>query len=121
MTTPTNPLLAHLLSTPPFILELHRDDCEDVACVRCVPSIGSPPRPAGEWDVPLATVEQDAAKQKLRDLLSPERFQWLAEHRQPAPVGERLEYRHWLHDEDPDSTVPAFRVDLTKKPAGGTA
>jgi hypothetical protein len=81
----------------------------------------SPTNPIARLDVPLATVEQDAAKRKLHDLLSPERFQWLAEHRVKADPNTRLEYRHWLHDEDPDSTVPAFRVDLTKKPAGGTA
>ncbi|MEU2674785.1 hypothetical protein ABZ622_39345 [Streptomyces sp. NPDC007164] len=30
-----NPLLAHLLSAPPFIPELHTDDCDDTSCVRC--------------------------------------------------------------------------------------
>lgn len=61
MTTP-NPLLARLLSTPPFIPELHRDDCEDVDCPRCEPpTIGDPPRPAGQFDVPLADVERNAA------------------------------------------------------------
>ena len=34
MTTP-NPLLAHLLATPPFIPELHDDDCDDTTCVAC--------------------------------------------------------------------------------------
>ena len=72
MTTPTNPLLAHLLATPPFIPELHRDDCEDVACVRCIPTIGSPPRTPGEWDVPLATVEQGVAAQVLREAIAHE-------------------------------------------------
>ena len=92
-------------------------------------TIGSPPRPSGEWDVPLTQLAdemralkdkaaREAAALKLPDL-SPERFQWLTAHPQPAPVGERLEYRHLLHDEDPDSTVPAFRVDLTKHTAGG--
>lgn len=89
-------------------------------------TIGSPPRPAGEFDVPLADVAADAKRRAALKLWhaseDAERMAWLAEHRQPAPVGERLEYRHWLHDEDPDSTVPAFRVDLTKhKPAGGAA
>lgn len=28
--------------------------------------------------------------------------------------GMQAEYRHLLHDEDPDSTVPAIRISLTK-------
>lgn len=28
--------------------------------------------------------------------------------------GLLAEYRHLLHDEDPDSTVPAIRISLTK-------
>ncbi|MFD5137497.1 hypothetical protein ACFWMX_14845 [Streptomyces sp. NPDC058378] len=35
-----NPLIAHLgaLTAAPFIPELHTDDCDDVACTRCVPA-----------------------------------------------------------------------------------
>ncbi|WP_405944690.1 hypothetical protein [Streptomyces sp. NBC_00932] len=29
-------------------------------------------------------------------------------------LGLLAEYRHLLHDEDPDSTVPAIRISLTK-------
>lgn len=30
--------------------------------------------------------------------------------------GALAEQRHWLHDADPDSTVPVIRVDLVKRP-----
>lgn len=94
--------------------------------------MATPTNPIARLDVPREQVEQQiaddlkrqqqkASADKLRDLLSPERFRWLAAHRVKADPKERLEYRHLLHDEDPDSTVPAFRVDLIKKPAGGTA
>lgn len=48
------------------------------------------------------------------------RLQWLLAHPEaalasnPADACERAEWRHWMHDADPDSTIPAFRVDLTK-------
>ncbi|ARX81604.1 hypothetical protein SMD44_01002 [Streptomyces alboflavus] len=58
-------------------------------------------------------VEESA--QKLRDVLGhPDRFA------QPAPEGVLAEYRHLLHDADPDSTVPPLRVDLTKQPGRAT-
>jgi hypothetical protein len=76
-----------------------------------------PPRPEAV-DVPTSVLEQrmarervDASVRRLRELLAhPETA------RQPAEDGLRAEYRHLLHDCDPDSTVPPIRADLTKQP-----
>ena len=48
-------VLAELATNPPFIPELHADDCDDTSCVRCVdqPQIAA-------LDVPLPVVEQQA-------------------------------------------------------------
>lgn len=67
-------------------------------------------------DVPLeqleARVRVNAAVAKLRWLLAhPE----LATVPNPASACERAEWRHWMHDADPDSQVPVSRVDLTKR------
>lgn len=48
---------------------------------------------------------------------TPERFAELAAHPVRADAGHLDEYRHLLHDEDPDSTTPAIRVNLTKHQA----
>lgn len=63
------------------------------------------PRRIDAVDVPLATVE---AATKWKVDLSAARLQWLLGHPQPAAAGELAEYRHLLHDVDPDSTIPAL-------------
>ena len=53
---------------------------------------------------------------RVQHLLYPTADDWArvkATHIKADP-GEQAEYRHWLHDADPDSTVPPF-VDLTKR------
>jgi len=75
-------------------------------------SFQSPPPPITAADVPLSTLrermtalverqKQEAAVERLRLLLA-------EQPHQPASPGERAEQRHWLYDEDPDSTIPAF-------------
>lgn len=63
------------------------------------------PRRIDAVDVPLAEVE---AATKWKVDLSAARLQWLLGHPQPAAAGELAEYRHLLHDVDPDSTIPAL-------------
>ncbi|MFE4671040.1 hypothetical protein [Streptomyces sp. NPDC056723] len=63
------------------------------------------PRSIAAVDVPLAQVE---AATKWKVDLSVARLQWLLGHPQPAAEGELAEYRHLLHDVDPDSAVPAL-------------
>ncbi|MDX3328846.1 hypothetical protein PV405_30000 [Streptomyces sp. ME02-6979-3A] len=74
-----NPLIAHLdgLTAAPFIPELHDDDCDDLACARCVPS-----SEISRLDVPLPElirqVDEMAAlkRQRMADaLLVEERHQ----------------------------------------------
>ena len=79
-------------------------------------TIGSPPRSPGDWDRPAAQVAADvkALVARQRVDLSVERRQWLLAHPQPADSGHQAEYRHLLHDADPDSTVPPSVVDLIK-------
>lgn len=77
------------------------------------------PRDIAALDVPLTQLQSD-----LRHLLAKQRADAAAERlgrllaeqptSVPASAGELAEYRHWLHDADPDSTVPVFRVNLTK-------
>ncbi|MFB7244572.1 hypothetical protein ACFCYX_19190 [Streptomyces populi] len=45
--------------------------------------------------------KRDAAAERLRLLLA-------EQPHQKATPGEAAEQRHWLYDDDPDSTVPAF-------------
>lgn len=74
-----NPLLAQLadLTAAPFIPELHHDDCDDLACARCVP-----PSQISQLDMPLPELirnvkEKAAMKQAhmVTALLSEERHQ----------------------------------------------
>lgn len=80
-------------------------------------------------DVPLPVVEAEAERlwaerdRRIAKALFAARMERLAgllAHPEaalvPNPAGpcERAEWRHWFHDADPDSTIPAFRVDLTK-------
>jgi len=76
------------------------------------------PRPIRDLDVPLATVQQLVARQRAAARVeeSAAKLRWLLAHPTPATAGEVKEQRHWLHDADPDSTVPVFRVNLTKRP-----
>lgn len=78
----------------------------------------TPPRPIEDLDVPAAAIERQIARDKFQA-----RMDHLAEllaHPETADKhgtsGEIKEQRHWLHDADPDSTSPAFRVNLTKRP-----
>jgi hypothetical protein len=75
-------------------------------------TIGSPPRPAGEFDVPLAAVEQDLAdrKQQLAAALEQTRTALLA-------AGHPDEAHAWL-DADPDTAWPLPGV-AHPKTAGG--
>ncbi|MET7788089.1 hypothetical protein ABZS93_15970 [Streptomyces sp900116325] len=90
----TNPLFEHLawMIAHPFIPELHQDDCDDMACVRCEPTAN----PIERLDVPLADLVAD---------LQPEPAE------QRIAAGLAAEYRHLLLDADPGSSTPAF-VDL---------
>jgi hypothetical protein len=79
------------------------------------------PRPIRDLDVPLETVQQLVARQRAaaRAEESAAKLRWLLAHpapSRPATPGELKEQQHWLHDADPDSTVPVFRVNLTKRP-----
>jgi hypothetical protein len=80
------------------------------------------PRPISALDVPLSKLTADLRRllAKQRVDAAAERLRELIAHpesgRQPAEEGLRAEYRHLLHDCDPDSTVPAIRADLTKQP-----
>ncbi|MFE2297975.1 hypothetical protein ACFXAW_07240 [Streptomyces sp. NPDC059445] len=72
----------------------------------------SAPPPITAADVPLSTLRErmTALVDRQRRGAEVERLRLrLAEqpHR-PATPGELAEMRHLLHDEDPDSTVPAF-------------
>jgi hypothetical protein len=76
------------------------------------------PRDIADLDVPAADIERQIARDKFQH-----RMDHLAEllaHPEtadkPGTRGELKEQRHWLHDADPDSTVPVFRVNLTKRP-----
>lgn len=67
-------------------------------------------------DVPLPELERRIAKERFEA-----RMDHLAEilaHPETAAKagtrGELKEQRHWLHDADPDSMAPAFRVNLIK-------
>ncbi|WP_405883558.1 hypothetical protein OG747_36275 [Streptomyces sp. NBC_01384] len=69
-------------------------------------------------DVPLPELERRIAKERFEA-----RMDHLAEllahpetAAKPGSRGELKEQRHWLHDADPDSTIPVFRVNLTKRP-----
>jgi hypothetical protein len=70
-------------------------------------------RPIADLDVPLATVQQIVARQRAdaRAEQSAERLRRLLAEppasRKCSP-GETAEQRHWLYDDDPDSTVRAF-------------
>lgn len=76
-------------------------------------TIGSPPRPAGEFDVPLATVEKGVAdRQKLASALEATRQALLA-------AGHPEEAHAWL-DADPDTAWPLPGV-AHPKTTGGTA
>lgn len=90
-----------------------------VAALGALPMPAGSPRPISDLDVPLPTLrdrmaalverqKQEAAAERLRLLLAEQ------SDSRPATPGEIKEQRHWLHDADPDSTVPAIRVDLTK-------
>jgi hypothetical protein len=56
----------------------------------------------------VARQKRDAAVARLRLLLAEQPHQL-------APAGERAEYRHWLYDADPDSTIPAFPYPTTQE------
>lgn len=83
-------------------------------------TIGVPPRSPGDWDWPADEVAADAARLAARRKVEAraEDLRYLVAHPDrfatPAPDGLLAEYRHLLHDADPDSTVPPLRVDLTK-------
>lgn len=75
--------------------------------------MSTPSNPIARLDVPLADVEREV---RVQHLLYPTADDWArvkATHIKADP-GEQAEYRHLLHDADPDSTVPPF-VDLTKR------
>lgn len=71
----------------------------------------SRPRPIADLDVPLAVLKRQIAEEQVK--ASVRRLQRLLAHpddrpKVPAEPGVLAEYRHWLYDADPDSTVPAF-------------
>lgn len=79
------------------------------------PHITRADRPAAELAADMqalvARQKVQARTERLREILAhPE----IAE--KTASRGDLFEYRHLLHDADPDSTIPVFRVNLTKRP-----
>lgn len=75
------------------------------------PHITRADRPAAEL---VADMQRDAAREQVKQ--SVKRLRWLLAHPapgRPATAGDLAEYRHLLHDADPDSTVHPF-VDLAK-------
>ncbi|GAA2803573.1 hypothetical protein [Streptomyces showdoensis] len=72
----------------PFIPELHKDDCVDVECLRCVPRLTNP---IERLDVPTAELERQIAETRAR---------FLAAH--PDPDGAHWAAIHDWFDIDPD-------------------
>lgn len=68
-------------------------------------------RPIADLDMQLAEVQRLIARQKFAARMAP-LAGWLAHPETcphvAAPDGERFEQRHWLYDDDPDSSTPAF-------------
>jgi hypothetical protein len=89
--------------------------------------IGIPPRSTDDWDVPGVRVASDMALLVARQHVQEhaDRLAVILAHPEtaivPARRGHLAEYAHLMHDADPDSTVPAFRVALTKTTSGRTA
>lgn len=74
-------------------------------------------RPIADLDVPLPTLRERmtalVAKQKRDAAVERLRLRLADQPHQPATAGEAAEYRHLLHDADPDSVTHPF-PDLTK-------
>ena len=69
-------------------------------------TIGIPPRSQDDWDRPADDIAAEVRPRWAKP--SPERLAWLSSHSKPAAAGELAEYRHLLHDVDPDSVFPAL-------------
>lgn len=80
-------LLNALLAAPPFIPELHKDDCDNPACVRCEPE----PNPIERLDVSVDRIEQQIAEIRAH-----------ARAKNPDPDGAHWEQWHAFLDIDPD-------------------
>ena len=88
----------------PFIPELHKDDCFDVECVRCVPRLTNP---IERLDVPLAVVSAEAILLEARarhtqakdwdeaELVANAEAIQLVTHPE-APVSTNDTYREWV-------------------------
>lgn len=69
-------------------------------------TIGIPTRSQDDWDRPDAELEAEVRPTWTKP--TKERLAWLSSHCKPAAAGELAEYRHLLHDVDPDSVIPAL-------------
>lgn len=97
------PLISALLAAPPFIPELHKDDCEDPACVRCEPE----PYPIERLDVPATVVSSEAVLREMRarhtaakdwdeaEFVALDEAIWLVTHPN-APVSTDRDYPDWI-------------------------
>jgi hypothetical protein len=79
------------------------------------------PRTIAALDVDVdvtAEAERLAAQRKVEESVAKLRYLLAhpGEFAKPTDDAHVAEYRHLLHDADPDSKVPPFRVVLTKRP-----
>ncbi|MFC8272322.1 hypothetical protein ACFUJR_07220 [Streptomyces sp. NPDC057271] len=80
-------LIATFLAAPPFIPELHKDDCLDTTCVRCEPE----PNPIERLDVTAEELERQIAEIRAN-----------ARKACPDADGAHWEQWHAFLDIDPD-------------------